>query len=321
MKNSFSKAPARLFSVVAIVALAAVLYLTLGGTLADDTSQSAGVNNAGPTVDSLATEDTEGNDLTAVTLTENGLTTIEFEGVASDENGCEDINDPTLWTYTVYRTDVTDGANCTPDANDCYQGNPNNITVNSCDGAGDLSLNFEAGIDLEYFADATDASAPIHSGTNWTVKFVVRDESANEAAELTDTFEVNSLQALDLSGPVNYGNLTLGSDSAQQTITVTQTGNQVFDVNVSMPNMTCNGAGSDDILASQLHLSTSDGFTYGTGDQAVSNTPSHFDLNMGVRTDDLSALTKDIYAILRLPASGLRGTCSETMTIEATNDI
>lgn len=321
MKKSLSKAPARLFSLVAIVALAAVLYLTLGGTLADETSQTAGVNNAQPTVDSLITTETSGgSDTDTVTLTENSVTTVYFSGTASDDNGCEDINDPTLWTYVAYRTDVANAHECTADMNDCYQGHPDNMTITACDGGGDLSLDFEGSVDLEYYADATDAFAPTHSATDWTVKLFVRDETSNEEGELADTYEVESLRALDLSGPVNYGNLTLGEDSEMQTITVTQTGNQTFDVDVSMPDMECDGAGSEDIPATQLHISTDDEFVYGTDDQAVTNDAAGFDLNMTVREDDLTPLTSNIYAILRLPDTGLRGTCDAIMTITAVED-
>lgn len=312
-----------LFTIIAVVALVGLIYMLSVRSSADDSAQSTTVSNANPTVDTVLTAIASGGaDQANVNPVENSTRTLYIRGQATDNNGCNDLDTAANWNLDVYRTNVASGSACTTDNNDCYKDvTTSNLTFTGCTGAGDLNIDYEWTAALQYYADGTDAAA-VNAATTWTAGVTAGDEAAGVSSVVTDTFEYNSLIAFDITATVPYGTLALGADSAQKTVTFTQTGNRDLDADqTASGDMICNGSGSQNIPVANARLSLTNGFTYGTGDAALGAGPLNFNLTLGRRTNDGAALTKDSYLILRVPATGLRGTCSNTLTFTAKADV
>lgn len=310
-----------LFTIIAAVALIALVYMVVVRSQADTSSQSTVVANAAPTVDTVITAVVSGGvDQATVTPTENTPKRVYFRGVATDNNGCNDIDTASAWAYRTYRTNVAGADACTLDNNDCYLGSTINLIFTNCTGAGDLNLDYEGYIDVQFYADATDTGSAF-AANNWTGWVKAVDEAGTPASgTLTDTYELNSLIALDVTASVNYGTLVLGADSAVQTITFTQTGNRSYDFNRSVDgDMICNGVGSQNIAAGQVKRHLTDAVFVWTdiNAAALSTVATEDEFNMGRRSNDASALTAAYYLRLRMPATGLRGTCTNTATFTA----
>lgn len=309
-----------LFTIIALVAFVSLLFI-LSDSQADDVAQSAGVGNAVPTVDSINVAiGSLGVDQATINPIENGARRVYVHGALTDNNGCQDAD--TLNNYTIKIRQSDQAIGCGADNNNCYQVTTSNpsLTVTNCTGAGDLNLTYEGYVDVQFYADPTDAGSPL-AATNWIASVQVNDEAAGASNTVTDTFEMASLLAFDVTANVNYGTVALGADSPQQVFTFTSTGNRALDADqTANGNMTCNGQGSQDIPVANVHLSLTNGFTYGTGDQALGNGPLNFNLNLGQRTNDGVPLVKDAYLILRMPVNGVSGTCTNTVTFTAKAD-
>lgn len=324
-----------LFTVIAAVATIALIYMFVLRSQADDTSQTAGVSNAAPTIDSILTSTSSGgadsgNDgSTGVAPVENGVKRVYLIGDATDNNGCNDIDTASNWTFGMYRSGTPENqtAACSADSNHCYVGtSPANITLSGCTGVGDLTVHYEGFVDFQFYADATDAgSAFAGANQNWTSYVKVEDEHADVAnSTLSDIWELGSLRALDVTSSANYGTLALGADSAVQTITFTQVGNRSYDINqratsADVGNMVCDGQGSQNIAVGQVktHLSNATFLWTDGAAVAFTNSDAERELDMGRRSNDGAALVKDYYLRLRMPATGLRGTCTNTATFTA----
>ena len=305
-----------IFLIIAILAAVALVLLVLFYTQADDTSQTTVVGNATPTVDSVTTAITTGGaDQATITPTENSTLTLYFHGAATDNNGCDDFDTAGDWSMKLYRTDQ--GSSCSADNNDCYAGDTGDLTITGCTGGGDLSLDYEWTDAIQYFADATDAGSP-NAATNWTAQITAVDTAAASGSG-TDTFEMASLIALNVTASVNYGTVALGADSAEQTITFTNTGNRAIDADQTADgDMTCTLDGS--IPVGNAHIATLTGFTYGTADQALTSGATTVDMSLAQRTSEVTPSTDDWFAILRMPGTGVSGTCSNTVTFTAKAD-
>lgn len=306
------------FVVLALVVVAALVSVVFFYTKADDTGQTAEVGNAAPTVDTVTSAiTTGGEDQATITPTENSTKTLYFHGTATDNNGCDDFDTAADWSMKLFRTDQTSG--CSADNNDCYAGSTDDLTITGCTGAADLNLAYEWTDDIQYFADATDAGSP-NAATTWTISITAQDTAA-ATGNNTDTFEMGSLLALNVTASVNYGTVALGADSAEQTITFTNTGNRAIDADQTADgDMSCTGPGSSDIAVGAAHIATLTGFTYGVADQALTTTATTVDMSLAQRTSEVTPSTDDWFAILRVPGTGVGGTCTNTITFTAKAD-
>ena len=307
-----------LFIIIVAAVLIALLLYVFYRSQADDTGQTTVVGNASPTVDTVVSAiTTGGGDQATITPTENTTKTLYFHGTATDNNGCDDFDTAADWSMKLYRTDKTSG--CSADNNDCYAGSTDDLTITDCTGASDLNLAYEWTDDIQYFADATDAGSP-NAATTWTISITAQDTAA-ATGNNTDTFEMGSLIALGVTASVNYGTVALGADSAEQTITFTNSGNRAIDADqTASGDMSCTGPGSSDIAVGAAHIATLTGFTYGTADQALTTTATTVDMSIAQRTSEVTPSTDDWFAILRVPATGVGGTCTNTITFTAKAD-
>ncbi|MFA5185600.1 MAG: hypothetical protein WC551_03875 [Patescibacteria group bacterium] len=318
-----------LFTLIALVALAALLVLK---SKADTATQQANTGNTAPALDSLIVSDTSGSgDVgpagsgSGFTTNEGAAKTLYVRGQATDLNGCSDLQDVKI---TVYRSGATGADACTPDMNDCYT-----VTLLPADfdagcGVGVNTVTFETSFSFANFVDPSDAGSPYDAQT-WLAKGVVKD-NVNATHELTPDFEVNSMAAFSVPGAINYGAVGLGQDSNAIGLTFSNTGNRAVDAEVIalvdpvhqpeplVGDMTSNLTGFADIAASAVHYSLTSGFTYGTGDTAVSKLASTaLALDLAQQTDDLVVPTVDTYWKLRVPSTGVNGTYTNTLVFTA----
>lgn len=307
------------FTIIAIVALVALIVVS---SQADDTSQTAAVTPDAPTVDSVTIAATsQGGSASAISLTENTTSTVYIYGTVSDNNGCEEIDDAdggaSTWAVAFYRTDVTDGATCTPSNADCYQDTEIDADITNCTpGGGDLTVDYEMDIDVYYYADATDAgSSPDHSATTWTANVSVTDDDG-QTGTASATTELNTLKAINVESSIDYGTVALGADSAEQDITITNTGND-NDLDPTIEQASDWSCTVGTIAVSYLHWNTTAAQSYWDG---TTTTNSGVDLsNMSIlkATTTVHSSADDVYTILRLPTTGVGGSCTSVLTFTA----
>ena len=178
-----------LFTIIAAVALIGLVYMVVVRSQADTSSQSTVVANAAPTVDTVITAVASGGvDQATVTPTEGSTKRVYFRGAATYNNGCNDIDTAGAWFIRTYRTNVVNAETCTLDNNDCYAATiPVNLTLSNCTGVGDLSLDYEGFIDVQFYGDATDTGSAF-AANDWTGWVKAVDEAASPAfGTLTDT--------------------------------------------------------------------------------------------------------------------------------------
>lgn len=312
-----------LFTIVAVVALIALALVVSSNSQADDTGQQVGVNNSAPTIGGLAVANISGGaDQATLNPQENLQTPIFVHYTGTDNNGCGEIDDAVDHDSAIHQSNAGSAEGCSADTDNCYQpANPADITLSGCTpGGADVDIVVEWDDMLEYWTNPTVGGGP-EDGTNWVAFVSVDDTFSGGATTQTNDFELSTQRAHSVTGSVNYGNLTLGADSTQQVITTTNTGNLAYDTEVSAPNFACDGPSSDIIPTGNVHIHTTSGFTYGTGDQAITTSPTGFDNSVPERDSGTGPVTDDIYSILRMPTVGVSGTCTNTMTLTAVADL
>jgi hypothetical protein len=251
--------------------------------------------------------------LAAIDLTEADHTHVAVTATVTDNNGCEDI---TGVTAKLFRTDLTSA--CTaPDLNNCLTPVAMTVVPLSCTaGGGDLSADYTASIEVQYYADATDAGA--YSATTWSVNVIPSDTIGAGTAGTDDTAEMNTLTALNVSTPITYGALALGAITADTTAfdtTVTNTGNKA-----TIGAQVKSGAAT--ALACTIGTIPVGNEKY----DAVSTTAyaSKTALTAGdITVADVSAAkgaagnTDTVGWGLQMPATGVSGTCAGTVVFTA----
>ncbi|MBI5467011.1 MAG: hypothetical protein HY975_02235, partial [Candidatus Kerfeldbacteria bacterium] len=148
-------------------------------------------------------------------------------------------------------------------------------------------------------------------------------DGTNSPTALTDSnaIQVGALAAISVpETEIAYGSLALGADSATQTTTFQNVGNQVIDVTVQGTDMT---SGSNTLVASQEkfhHTSSTFDWASGGGFSLTTTTPVAGNETNGCLNRDLAVRavhgtgTEDeaIYWKLRVPSAQASGTYAGT---------
>ncbi len=306
-----------LFSVIAVVALVALIDLK---TRADTAIESVSVSNAGPSIESVVASESANGPAVSLssgfTPNEGNTKALYVYGVASDANGCTDIERVDI---VVYRSGQ--GANCVADNNDCYRTSIPAVSLTNCLPGATTTVDFSTMFNVENYVDATDAGPYQVTDQDWIVAATAVDGS-RAAASLESHFQVNSVAALDVSpAAIVYGSLGLGADSSEQQVLFTTTGNRAVNSFVQAnQDMVSNLVGFAHIAATQVHFSLTSGFDWGVGDAAItSSTATIIPLNLEAQADDAGpAPALETYFKLRVPTTGLNGTYSNTLVFTAT---
>lgn len=238
---------------------------------------------------------------------------------AIDQNGMN----ATLWIGGQF-TNVDDFNNHYSNGTASYRGT-NCCWGSACNGLSSgntivVSCNFTT----RYFIDA---------GT-WTINMSVNDSSGNRRTNAT-TYTVSAVLGLNtVDTSIAFGTAALGGEK-NDTVSVENVCNQIIDLTLaetSAPgNLTCNGAGSSDILTDE----TLSGVRY---NKTLADVWTSMEMLTGANvnyeqwsqvyyndTDGVSATgdgtqANTLYWTLRVPASGVSGTCTGTTRITVKQD-
>jgi len=253
---------------------------------------------------------------TSINLTENSTTAVNVIGTATDTNGCSNLSGVSA---KLYRTTV--GVDASDDDNNHYSVSCSQ-DEGSCLGGEDNTATYTCAFSVQYYADPTDASS-VNAADNWTTQLTPSDSVGAGTAD-TDTIEMNSLTALNVTASINFGELALGNntDTTNQTTTITNTGNEGLDVNVSgygaTPSdgyaMTCT-IGTIAIANAKYSTST---FDYDLAGTALASTTAELDLDIPQRTGTVT--TGIVYWGIGLPSTNVGGSCSGTIVFGAVSD-
>jgi hypothetical protein len=165
---------------------------------------------------------------------------------------------------------------------------------------------------VQYYADPTDAGSP-NSSDDWTCSMYPHDAIAT-GTPATDTSEMASLLALDVTASIVYGTVSANTDtdSTNQTTTVTNTGNRDMDPELSGIAMTDGGSGS--IAATQQKYADA-AFTYSGGGTALTTSPVAINITLPQRTS--TAITDVVLWGLGVPNGSPAGSYTGTNTFTA----
>ncbi|MBI4253068.1 hypothetical protein HY623_02740 [Candidatus Uhrbacteria bacterium] len=270
--------------------------------------------NTSPAVLGVTVAATSGGSENTLTLIENSATTIYAHGTITDADGCEDVVTNGSVAGVFYRSNHLNGASCSADNNDCYAVTNANCAKTGCDGPGDTTFSYECTANIQYYADSTTAGP--HTESNWTARITATDAST-ATGNGSDTIEIDTTVALNLTPTINYGTFDLGAQSAEQAQTITNTGNSGIDIDLSASgDMSCT---SGVVPAGNARYALSSDFDYDSA-TALSTTPTELELNLTNRTNDGAESTKNTHYKLKYPTTGVGGTCSNTLTVTARAD-
>lgn len=250
---------------------------------------------------------------TSVTLTENTTKNVVCAGTVTDSDGFADIS--TVGAF-LYRTGV--GTTSASDNNNLYRLYGDSQCVPSS-GSGN-SETYTCTFPVQYYADATDAGSP-NSADTWSCELHPRDAVAT-GTPATDTTEMASLIALNVSATIAYGSVDANTDTGttNQTTTVTNTGNRDMDPQLSGVNMT--DGGSNTIAVGQQRYADS-AFTYSSGGAALTTTPTTFNVTLPQQTIDGGGgvITDTVLWGLGVPNGTINTSYTGTNTFTATTGI
>ncbi len=317
--SRFHTAPA------AILALS--VLVSVGIVLADTSSTSVTVGNSNPTVSAVSMN--YGNN---VTLVENTLVHATATMTVTDGNGCGSIS--TVQAKFAFATTVADmwGANCSYDANICYFAHScvATTTGNSCTGGADTSAEYDCKFAIWYPARPTDGSSPGLTASSWFLSATATDSSAGtgHATNTGQTIDVNTLNAINVTGSIGYGTVSANSNTgaSNQTVTHTNTGNTALDNAVSGDVMctdysTCAGGAGGVLQPSQQKFGLTD-VTYASlsNTLAATTSPASVEVELATSTATTSAVTDLSYWGIAIPVAQITGSYTGQNTVTATAD-
>lgn len=230
---------------------------------------------------------------TDITLTENTTTVVTCTSTVTDADGFTDILSVEA---KFFRTGV--GESASDDDNNHYtvSGDSNCVPSN---GSG-TTEDYTCTIPVWFHADPTDTGT--YSTDDWTCQITPSDGQGAGTAD-TDTIEMDTLRALNVTASIDYGSLDPGSDSesTNQQTTVTNTGNSAIDIELSGAAMctdfpTCSAYVLG--VANQEYSLTT--FTYGGGTD-LSITPTAVNISISKPTDNPSNQTSFVYWGIGIP--------------------
>lgn len=305
--------PAYLRVPAIILALASLFAYSV--VLADTASTTVTVGNSAPVTSAASF-----NGGTSITLTENTYRNATGTVTVTDSNGCSTI---TGVSAKFYLTAVANsGSNCTYNGNSCYTSTcVATTTGNQCTGGGDTSVQYDCGFRVWYTATPTDSGASASS--IWSFAATSTDGTASHVATNTSqTIEVNTLNALNVTASVAYGTVGANANtgSTNQTTTVTVTGNNALDTQLSGDDMctdypTCSGS----TMQSEQQEYSLNAFTYGAGTD-LTNSAVTVETVLAKPTSTTTPVTDDVLWGIAIPNGQTPGSYTGQNTFTAVTD-
>lgn len=242
---------------------------------------------AAPTIDALTIID-------PVSLNPDSTVIVICNSTFSDEDGYANVTsvNATFWDATSSSEEASD------DENDHYTNSSCSIGTNTSNISAPVTCTFE----VEYYANAAA----------WTCKINVFDD-ASSASNQTDT-TVDTLLALSIPDSVNFGEMDRGgisTDLSENVTTVQNAGNVQIDVNLSGDAMGCTVGV---VPVGNIKYSDIDDTAYNSM-TALTGDTINLDLNVTQQTGAIT--TKDIFWKIKIPDTGVGGSCTNTITFTA----
>ncbi len=162
----------------------------------------------------------------------------------------------------------------------------------------------------------------------WTIYFNATDSSGSTGSS-TNTVTVNQLTALNVTNTsIPFGSVSLGAQSSEITTAIKNTGNVNIDLNINESlyggQMACNGVGSanitTDAASTGVRYNLTSGFNFDTAPWKLTESNDLRDVNFTksyVGTGTATPPQYNLYWLIKLPASGISGTCTTTTRISA----
>jgi hypothetical protein len=293
------------------VSVFVVVSWILLDTQGDEVTVQTTVQNSAPTIDSVYISDAQYglvDDYSEGTITGfsgGSIKTIHVNGVVSDPNSEDDVDNVEV---VMYRTDHVSSEDCVSDKNDCYKNSSSGTCTIDTEYGDSTQVKYDCTVALEYYVDAT----------NWTVYVKAEDQDQAADTDSLTTKDVESFLSLDIPVLVDFGSMTLGTsttDSDNSEMTVTQYANSQADIEVSGTDLTCDTFGT--ISIGNVEWALSDVAHSNASSYDLTSSPFDTDFAIGLRTDDVTPVTKTLYWNMSIPASGVKGACAGTITITA----
>lgn len=309
------------FTIIAVVALVGLIMMN---TEADDSGQSATITNTAPSLSSVlfyvngGDSDIQGNaDAIDVASYEGTWKQYGVSGSVTDTYGCADYNTDTTtaqWNVKIFRVATTttgdDGSACSSTNASCRIDTAQRISLGTCTSSTTQTFNWA--VDLPYYLQPSRGTNSPAFGDTWVARVAVTDESAATGTGTTPAFEIDELNALEVTGTTNYGSLALAATSASQTIALTNTGNLVQDYNVyASGNLSC-AVGSIPLTAVKVKGNINTGVTTPMG-IATDGAWNIFNDSVATATSATSSGTTHSTWLV-VPATGAAGLCTNTAT-------
>ena len=282
-----------LFIVGVFIVLASIF--SINQVLADTSSGNVSINNAAPTVGTVELLDSDAGtiQLTAASDTNS----ITCNATLTDNNGYSDIDSANA---TFFHS--TSSHTASDDKNVHYKNT-------SCALTGGSGVNVLATCSINFEHEATNGT--------WSCNMTIGDGSA--LGSNIDTNTIDTLAALEVTeGEINFGSLSLGANSSSaQNITVINDGNIQIDSRFSGTNYTC-GIGSIAVGNTRYNVTAGDYDNMSTDLTESAVTQTDFDLGIeGVATSEDTNSTKNEFWTIKIPTTGVGGSCNDTITVVA----
>jgi hypothetical protein len=279
--------------------LALFIFILMARALANDIAGQVTIGNTAPSIGDVTIYNELEMGGETITLTAGSTVMVRAEASVTDPDGWSDMAN--ISTAILYH-----------DSSDSGSADDENIhyTTTNC--------TFEDTVPNEQLITCFFDIGYMALSGGWTANMTARDLSGANASG-TGTSTVNELTAVELAdSSVDFGVIPVGANSsAPANMTLKNMGNVLINAVLSGTDFTC-GTGTIPVGNTRYSLSAGN---YDSMSLALSATPTgQYNLNLdvrGVATSDGVDSTRKEYWTIKIPPSGLSGTCNNTISVAA----
>jgi len=234
-----------------------------------------------------------GNDISLVPGT---TTAVSATATVTDLNGYTDMTTaPGQATATIFRSGV--GSSCGANNNNCYQVASSSCTFFNCSG---YSCTLSCTANLQYYAEPTDIGT--YASDTWNAYISVNDTSLGYGtATAAIPKELLTLRALTSSQSINYGSLSVQTDTGafNPTTTIQNIGNEKINISVAGTDLT---SGSSTIPVNNEKFATSTfNYTVCTTCSSLATSTTLLTVNLSRPTATTTAPTTTVFWGIAVP--------------------
>jgi hypothetical protein len=292
------------------------------------------INNVSPVITNIII-----NGGSIISLEANATVPIVITALISDQNGCQNLATNPV-SLKFYRSGIG-VSGCTENNSSCTIVPSTSCSVaitnpNTCTGATDPDVKYTCDLDLDYYTDPTDGDAltnPYYANDWRSTVTAVDFASSSGSSESTSNVDVESMNAIQMTSSIDYGNLgpaiASGGGIINMPVTVTNVGNVGLDLEAkggvgSDPSTTTGlsclsgGCSGSEILYSQQKWEYSNNTTtWNLGTNSLTTSLVSIPIDINKPTSSAHPTSKDLYWGLLIPAGQAYGTYTGSNTINS----